>query len=84
MGDRASTVGTTAETTAELSRDLFGDSPRRLPRTPPAVRQEPAELRAARALAAQIRHKRTRRDKQQVAHLICLNLISMLRQGARR
>ncbi len=80
MGDRASTV----ETTAELSRDLFGDSPHRLPRTPTAVRREPAELRAARALAAQIRHKRTRRDKQQVAHLICLNLISMLRQGGAR
>jgi hypothetical protein len=80
MGDRASTVATTAE----LSRDLFGDSPRRLPRTAAAPRKEPAELKAARALAAQIRHKRTRRDKQQVAHLICLNLISMLRQGARR
>jgi hypothetical protein len=80
MGDRASTL----EPTEALSRDLFGDSPRRLPRTPAAVRQEPAELRAARALAAQIRHKRTRRDKQQVAHLICLNLISMLKQGARR
>lgn len=80
MGDRASTVGNTAES----SRDLFGESPVRLPRSRIALPREPAELKVARALAAQLRHKRTRRDKQQVAHLICLNLISMLRQGARR
>ena len=76
MDDRASINVTTP--------DLFGDSPRRLPRNPIALPGEPAELKAARSLAAQLRHKRTRRDKQQVAHLICLNLISMLRQGARR
>ena len=80
MGERASTV----ETTAERSRDLFGESPVRLPRDPITLPKEPPELKAARALAAQIRHKRTRRDKQQVAHLICLNLISMLRQGGAR
>ena len=67
--------------------DLFGERPVRLPRNPIALPQEPAELKAAKALAAQMRHKRTRRDKKQVAHLICLNLISMLRNkqdGARR
>ena len=80
MGDRASTI----EDTAETSRDLFGESPIRLRRNPITVPREPAELKAARVLAAQMRHKRTRRDKRQVAHLICLNLISMLRQGARR
>lgn len=88
MGDRASTeertANTSAQTTAGSSRDLFGESPVRLPRNPIALHKEPPELRAARALAAQIRHKRTRRDKQQVAHLICLNLISMLRQGGAR
>lgn len=69
---------------ASKSSDLFGDSPIRLPRRPVTVPNEPPELKAAKALAAQLRHKRTRRDKQQVAHLICMNLISMLKQGARR
>ncbi len=76
MDDRVSSNVTTP--------DLFGESPRRLPGNPIALPTEPAELKAARALAAQLRHKRSRREKQQVAHLICLNLISMLRQGARR
>ncbi len=66
------------------SCDLFGDSPVRMPKRPIALPSEPPELKAARALSAEIRRKRTRRDKQQVAHLICMNLISMLRQGARR
>lgn len=64
--------------------DLFGEKPVRLPRNPIALPQEPAELRAAKALAAQMRHKRTRRDKKQVAHLICLNLISMLKKKQER
>ena len=66
------------------SHDLFGDRPVRLPRNDIVLREEPAELKAARALSAQLRRKRTRRDKKQVAHLICLNLISMLRHGPRR
>ena len=66
---------------ATVSPDLFGDSPVRLPRNPIALPAEPPELKAARALSTEIRRKRTRRDKQQVAHLICLNLISMLKQG---
>ena len=70
--------------TADTSPDLFGVSPIRLPRNPIALPKEPPELKAARALSAQLRHKRTRRDKQQVAHLICLNLISMLKQGGAR
>ncbi len=76
MERRASTTGT--------PRDLFGDNPPRLPRSEIVLPMEPPELKVARALSAQLRHKRTRRDKQQVAHLICLNLISMLRRGARR
>lgn len=70
--------------TTVTSPDLFGESPIRLPRNPVVLRREPPELKAAKALSAQLRHKRNRREKQQVAHLICLNLISMLRQGARR
>lgn len=76
MEDRGSTTVT--------SPDLFGESPIRLPRNPIVLHREPPELKAAKALSAQLRHKRNRREKQQVAHLICLNLISMLRQGARR
>lgn len=72
---------------SDPSGDLFGDRPIRLPRNPIALASEPPELKAAKALSQQIRSKRTRRDKQQVAHLICLNLISMLkhhRPGDRR
>lgn len=69
--------------------DLFGEPPveppRRVPSPDPIVLPvEPPELRAARVLSAEMRNKRTRRDKKQVAHLICLNLITMLKHGARR
>ena len=80
MDERASTT----DQSADKSSDLFGESPIRLPRNLIALPKEPPELKAAKALAAQLRHKRSRRDKQQVAHMICLNLISMLRQSARR
>ena len=80
MDDRAIDVGNTAD----RSPDLFGDSPVRLTRHALARNPEPPELRAAKALSAQLRHKRNRREKRQVTHLICLNLISMLRHGARR
>ena len=68
--------------------DLFGDRPIKLAGhsagDPIALPAEPAELKAARALSAQMRLKRSRRDKKQVAHLICLSLITMLKHGARR
>jgi hypothetical protein len=54
------------------------------PRNPIVLPKTPPELKAARALSAQMRGKLARREKQKIAHLICLNLISMLRQGARR
>ena len=69
--------------TTEIAPDLFGANPVRLPRGKVLRREEPPELKAARALSAQMPHKRNRREKQQVAHLICLNLISLLRHGAR-
>ena len=70
--------------TTEKSRDLFGDAPVRLARNPIVLAQDPPELKAAKALSAQMRRQSTRREKKEVAHMICLNLISMLRQGARR
>jgi hypothetical protein len=76
MIDRASAT--------ETSRDLFGDVPSKRDGSPVVPRQVPSELTSARALCAQLRHKHALPDKQRIAHLICLNLISMLRQGARR
>ena len=70
--------------TTDVSPDLFGESPVRLPGNTIVLHREPPELKAAKALASQMRHKRNRREKQQVAHLICLNLISMLKQGSAR
>jgi hypothetical protein len=76
MIDRACATGT--------SRDLFGDVPSKWRRNPIVRRQVPSEIMSARALCAQLRHKQALPDKQRIAHLICLNLVSMLRQGARR
>jgi hypothetical protein len=58
--------------------DLFADAPPVRPRAPVSRRAPPRELAVARALSRQLRRKRARRDKQRIAHLICLNLISML------
>ena len=67
------------------TNDLFGDRPVRLPggmnSSQIRLASEPAELRTAKALAAKMRTKRSRREKKEVAHLICLNLISMLKHG---
>ena len=68
----------------ETSRDLFGDVPSKRRRNPIVPRQVPSELMSARALCAQLRRNQALPDKQRIAHLICLNLVSMLRHGARR
>jgi hypothetical protein len=60
------------------SCDLFGKTP--LPRAAPATRRTASpELTAARSLCRQLRRIHAPRDKQRIAHLICLNLVSMLR-----
>lgn len=67
--------------TAEKSGDLFGKMP--IFRDGPVVRGRlPPELTAARALCRQIRRQRAPRDKQRIAHLICLNLLSILRHAS--
>ena len=67
-------------TTGE-SGDLFGRIP--IPRGGPVVKDRlPPELTAARALCRQLQRTRAPRDKQRIAHLICLNLLSMLRHGS--
>jgi len=42
------------------------------------------ELKTARVLCRRLRQKQARPDKMRIAHLICLNLLSMLRRGALR
>ncbi len=76
MTDATSTMNSTSAFDAR--DDLFADAPPFRPRTPVARRAPPRELAVARALSRQLRRKRARRDKQRIAHLICLNLISML------
>ena len=63
--------------------DLFGDMPLLRRETPIEPRPAP-ELATARVLCRQLRHKQTRPDKIRIAHLICLNLLSMLKHDAQR
>ncbi len=63
----------------EESGDLFGGKPV-LRRNLASKRRLAPELTAARVLCRQLRSKQSRPDKQRIAHLICLNLLSMLRQ----
>jgi hypothetical protein len=69
--------------TIPTSFDLFGSS--LCSRGRPLLRQrQPLELKVAGALCRQLRRKPARREKQRIAHLICLNLVSMLRHRAKR
>ena len=43
-------------------------------------RAQPPELAVAHALCRQLRRQRARREKQRIAHLICLNLLSLLQR----
>jgi hypothetical protein len=40
------------------------------------------ELMTARVLCRQLRHKQARPDKKRIVHLICLNLLTMLRHDS--
>ena len=72
----ANCIGVTGE-----SGDLFGEMP--IPRRDAVTRRSFAPaLKTARVLCRQLRHKRARPDKQRIAHLICLNLLSMLKQSS--
>jgi hypothetical protein len=64
--------------------DLFAGAPLNRQRDPVVRRAPPRELAVARALCRQLGRKRARPEKQRIAHLICLNLISMLEQSAKR
>jgi hypothetical protein len=65
------------------SGDLFGETP--IPaRGPLNVRGFAPALTTARVLCRQLRHKQARPDKHRITHLICLNLLSMLRHDSHR
>jgi len=68
---------------AEESADLFGEQT--IARREPISRRRSApELTVARALSRQILRKRAAPDRKRIAHLICLNLVSMLKHGSQR
>jgi hypothetical protein len=67
--------------TAGKSGDLFGKMPFRRHGTVVKARLPP-ELITARMLCRQLVRKQASRDKQRIAHLICLNLLSMLKHGS--
>jgi hypothetical protein len=71
------------QSTIPTSFDLFGSIS--CSRGNPSFhRRQPLELKVAGALCRQLRRKPARREKQRIAHLICLNLVSMLKRGAKR
>lgn len=67
--------------TTEAAGDLFGNAPGP-ERHPLVARRLPLEMRLAGTLCRQIRRKQAPRDKRRIAHLICLNLLAMLRRGS--
>jgi hypothetical protein len=69
----ASSIGVSGE-----SGDLFGESPIRR-RDAASKRSFAPALKTARVLCRQLRRRQPRPEKQRTAHLICLNLLSMLR-----
>lgn len=70
--------------TDEISQDLFEDPPVTRRTDSIVLNPPPAELQSARALSRQLHRQKTRREKKRIAHLICLNLISMLKHRPER
>jgi hypothetical protein len=71
-------IGVTGE-----SGDLFGEKP--IPRRDAETKRSFApEIKTARVLCRQLRHKQPRPEKQRIAHLICLSLLSMLKHRPQR
>ena len=63
------------------SGNLFAE--KRVPRR--VFRRRPApELEAARVLCHQLRNKRARADKERLVHLICLNLVAILKHRSQQ
>ena len=67
----------------EKTGDLFDTMP--IPRGEAVQKPSLAPaLTTARVLCRQLRRRQPRPDKQRIAHLICLNLLSMLTHNAQR
>lgn len=67
--------------TTGKSGDLFGKTS--IARSRPMVKRRlQPELTAARVLCRELRRKQAPWEKRRIAHLICLNLLSMLRRGS--
>jgi hypothetical protein len=65
------------------SGDLFGEAP--IPRREAVSKRSFAPaLKTARVLCRELRRIQPLPDKQRIAHLICLNLLSMLRHSSQR
>ena len=63
--------------------DLFAG--KRGSRFAPGAKRKPApELAAARVLCHQLRRKRVSAEKKRIVHLICLNLVSILRRRSQQ
>lgn len=61
------------------SGDLFGEKP--IPRRDVATKRSFApDLKTAHVLCRQLRRRQPRPEKQRIAHLICLSLLSMLKR----
>ena len=72
-----------SETVVPCSIDLFGNPPGQRSRAP-VHRRQPLELKVAGALCRQLRRKSARHEKQRIAHLICLNLVALLKSRGGR
>jgi hypothetical protein len=65
------------------SGDLFGEAP--IPRREAVSKRSFAPaLKTARVLCRELRRIQPLPDKQRIAHLICLNLLSILRHSSQR
>ena len=71
------------ETLVPSPGDLFGNASGQRARTA-AHRRQPLELKVAGALCRQLRRRSARHEKQRIAHLICLNLVALLKSRAGR
>ena len=82
--DTEHSTGTAREgdTSSAQSHDLFSSRPA------PAVRsrkRKPApELAAARVLCNQLKRKRISAEKRRIIHLICLNLVAILKRRSQQ
>ena len=69
------------EMTTPMAADLFSGVTARLENRAASRGPVPPELVNARKLCRQLSRRRDRPNKRRVAHLICLNLLSMLKRG---